>query len=796
MLDKGNVLVSSGSRFLTGFLPFSLLMILAVALINTPNAAAQDASPESGDRKKVVAIGLFPAHAALSSKGQQQFTATLTGTSNTGVTWSASAGSIDSKGRYTAPAVTSATSVVVTATLKSDSSHSVSASITVNPLTSEGPQITTSTLPPAQQGSVYSAVFTATGGTAPYSWSVSAGTPPPGPTMNATGNFVGIPTAAGTFSFTAMVTDATNATATGNFTVNVAASSGYDGPAQLPIVTVASSMADTPAPGNVINVAAGGDLQTALNSAQCGDTIALQAGATFTGAFEFPALNCDSGHWIIIRTSSPDSALPPEGQRMTPCYAGVASLVGRPNYACSNPQNVLAKLVLGTISDGPVIFRPGANHYRLLGLEITRAAGIPISPSLLSVGLKGTAAYIVLDRSWVHGTAQDDTRGGFDLGGTTNVAIVDSYFSDFHCTAFTGRCTDAHAVSGGVGLHQDGSYGIQDNFLEASGEAILFGGGKAATPPTDITVSFNHFFKPWQWMPGSTPFQGGNSGNAFIVKNHFELKNAVRVLLEANLMENVWGGFSQEGFAIVLTPVNQPNRQNKALCPACVVTDVTIRYTHVIHAGGGLVMATPLEKHGKGKGGVAAKAGTRWSIHDVVFDDISQNYTGTGRLFYLANGWPTNPVNTVTINHVTGFPDVTGGFMFTGNKNPNQEMYGFVFTNNIVATGPYPIWSAEGGKGSCAASDVPLIILKKCFKTYTFNYNALLGTSASFPPSTWPNGNFFGLSPTTADFVGYDDGIGGNYELQPDSPYKNAGSDGKDLGADIVGLTAALAGVE
>jgi hypothetical protein len=47
-----------------------------------------------------------------------------------------------------------------------------------------------------------------------------------------------------------------------------------------------------------------------------------------------------------------------------------------------------------------------------------------------------------------------------------------------------------------------------------------------------------------------------------------------------------------------------------------------------------------------------------------------------------------------------------------------------------------------------------------------------------------------------AGFVEYSDGNGGNYELQSGSPYKNMGSDGKDLGADIVGLNALLANVE
>ena len=92
------------------------------------------------------------------------------------------------------------------------------------------------------------------------------------------------------------------------------ATSGFDGPAELPRVTVASSMADTPARGSIVAVNAGGDLQAALNNAFCGDIVELQAGATFTGKFIVPAKSCDNNHWIIIRTSSPDSALPAEGQ--------------------------------------------------------------------------------------------------------------------------------------------------------------------------------------------------------------------------------------------------------------------------------------------------------------------------------------------------------------------------------------------------------------------------------------------------------------------------------------------------
>jgi len=200
----------------------------------------------------------------------------------------------------------------------------------------------------------------------------------------------------------------------------------YDGPAQLPIATVNSSMADTPAPGSTITVNAGDDLQAALNSVQCGNTIQLQAGATFTGRFRFPARDCDNAHWIIVRSSSPDSALPAEGHRITPCYAGIVSLVGRPNYPCGNSQNVLATLVAG--QTGSVVFQNGANHYRLVGLEITRAVGAKGQPTLLFVERGGSASYIVLDRTWRRGdTIQFSLPMGFRLTRYTGLDQIEGH---------------------------------------------------------------------------------------------------------------------------------------------------------------------------------------------------------------------------------------------------------------------------------------------------------------------------------------------------------------------------------
>jgi hypothetical protein len=328
-------------------------------------------------------------------------------------------------------------------------------------------------------------------------------------------------------------------------------------------------MSDSPAPGNTIPVNAGGDLQAALNSAHCGDTIELQAGATFTGTFIFPAKSCDDGHWVIVRTSASDSSLPGEGKRATPCYAGFDSLPGRPPFTCANPQKLMARIEYNKAADGPITIRNGANHYRLIGLEITKTVGVKSAPTFISMETGGIADHIIVDRSWLHGTTHDEAQLGISLNGMNYAAVVDSYLNDFHCTAGTGTCTDAHAIAGGQGDHQDGPFKIENNYLEASGESVFFGGGQGTMTPADIEVRRNHFFKPWQWMPGSPGFVGALDGHPFIVKNHLELKNASRVLIEANLMENNWGGFSQSGFAVLLTPKNPITRTGRLVCPLC-----------------------------------------------------------------------------------------------------------------------------------------------------------------------------------------------------------------------------------
>ncbi|MBB4728092.1 putative Ig domain-containing protein [Xanthomonas arboricola] len=94
------------------------------------------------------------------------------------------------------------------------------------------------TLPPAVRGSAYNQVLTASGGVAPYRYSIASGTLPTGLTLANDGTLSGTPTAQGTSSFTIAVADAGNASATQaySFTVSDAA--------PVAVADVAATMSD------------------------------------------------------------------------------------------------------------------------------------------------------------------------------------------------------------------------------------------------------------------------------------------------------------------------------------------------------------------------------------------------------------------------------------------------------------------------------------------------------------------------------------------------------------------------
>jgi hypothetical protein len=81
--------------------------------------------------------------------------------------------------------------------------------------------ITPTTLPAAAIAVAYSQSVTASGGTAPYTYSVTTGALPAGLTLSTAGAITGTPTAGGSFSFTITAKDSGNFTGTQNYSLTV-----------------------------------------------------------------------------------------------------------------------------------------------------------------------------------------------------------------------------------------------------------------------------------------------------------------------------------------------------------------------------------------------------------------------------------------------------------------------------------------------------------------------------------------------------------------------------------------------
>lgn len=98
-------------------------------------------------------------------------------------------------------------------------------SFTVNIAAAGTVQIITAELPDGMKSAPYTVTLQAVGGTAPYQWTITAGSLPGGLTLNAvTGEVSGTPAANGNFNITVKVTDSANpaGTKTQNLTIHIA----------------------------------------------------------------------------------------------------------------------------------------------------------------------------------------------------------------------------------------------------------------------------------------------------------------------------------------------------------------------------------------------------------------------------------------------------------------------------------------------------------------------------------------------------------------------------------------------
>ncbi len=389
--------------------------------------------------------------------------------------------------------------------------------------------------------------------------------------------------------------------------------------------------------GNTIFVKEGGDFQAALNRAKPGDTILLQAGATFKGAFNLPLKS--GSEFITIRTSAEQNQLPAANTRLDPAkYAAVLPKL---------ESNVKGKPVISAAN--------GAHHFRFVGIEIG-----PTLEGLYNIIQIGTSEektveelphHIEFDQVWIHGSEAEGQRRGIAANGR-NIKISNSYISNIKR-----RDEESQAIAVWA---TDGPIEIVNNYLEGAAENILFGGAGSTLRlvPSDCLVSGNYLNKPIKWRE-----QG------WLVKNLFEIKNGQRIKIVNNLMTNNWT-MGQDGTAVLFT-----TRADTG--DAAIVKDIEFTGNIVRGSGAGISVYGP-----EGQGG------HNLQIRNNFFEDINgRKWNSTGH-FMKSTSWDGLTIENNTIIQ-TG--NITNAY--------DAPVKNFIFRNNIIFENEYGFKGDNMGSG-------------------------------------------------------------------------------------------------
>tara|TARA_R110000868_G_scaffold136724_4_gene349769 strand:- start:163 stop:1908 length:1746 start_codon:yes stop_codon:yes gene_type:complete len=480
-----------------------------------------------------------------------------------------------------------------------------------------------------------------------------------------------------------------------------------------------------------IVVNSGGNLQAALNSAVGGDTILLDASATYQGAFSLPIHSGAS--YVDITTNT---TIPAAGVRVSPASAATFAKLQPP--------------VGGSPSIATVA---GANYWRFIGIEF-----LPTPSSLNDIialgdgssaqtSLSQVPEFLVLDRCYIHGDATNGQKRGISLNCGT-AEIKNCYISNIKRVG-----QDTQAICGWNG---PGPWLIDNNYLEAAGENFLVGGATINIPnmiPSNITFTNNTVYKPLAWR-----------GQGYTIKNLLELKTGDTVDIKNNSFENCWGGEGQSGYGIVFTVRNEEGSNNWA-----TIKNVTFSNNTLKKCGNGIQVLGKDDRSG-----ITSVEMNGLIISDNVLSEINgSTYTGNGWAIVLNNGG--NGI-AITHNDLLNVQLTQGVSIYLLNS---RQFTNLNISNNFIMQNGLGVYGDQQ-----QAQGTPTLNLQAV--GYQFVNNVLVGIQTG----TYPATSMFvsGLSS-----VGFTDLAGGNYTLVAGSTYADAASDTGPIGSRNLGVFGGVA---
>ncbi len=515
-------------------------------------------------------------------------------------------------------------------------------------------------------------------------------------------------------------------------------------------------------------VPSGGNLQTFLNNVNCGDTLLLEAGATFTGNFVLQRNECgcaaDPTQFIMIRSDASDSNLPDQDERFNPTTHG--SFV--PIILTSGSQATLE-------ADNNSSAASTVDCYYFFAIKF-ECTGSPTIENFWCVRLgdEGNTQvadepqFIIFDRTWFHANELHSFRRALYIVAANHIGLINSYVD-----GWSSNSNDCQGVliRMGFALH------FENNFIDGAAEPIMAGGVRPKTNevPSDILVLRSQHTHPNNWNPEDPAYDGRSRQ----VKNLFELKNARRVIVEGNVFHNNWSG-SQGGHAVILSPRGESNT------PWAEVRNVVMRFNKMFDLGRGFNQA------GADNIDPSEPSEFIW-WHDNLFYNIGQDpFNGDSSKDGGFIGSSTSNSSHVRFTHNT-FSKVLRFGVFDVQAGCSFDVNFYEFSDNLFDVNSATLIGDTVGAGfpfinNCldANSIVANNAIVNINSTETCNGSG--GGLNDYPT------NHFCLAGSAA--VQFTDRVNDDYSLLGTSPLIAGGTDGKNVGANIAELVSKIAGVQ
>ncbi|HLJ48142.1 MAG TPA: hypothetical protein VKU01_19140 [Bryobacteraceae bacterium] len=385
-----------------------------------------------------VSVTVSPASASLQSAQTKQFTATVTGSSNTAVTWTGTGGTITTGGLFTAGST--AGSFTVTATSVADPTKSGSASVTITPAPiSVAVSPTSASLQPGQTKQ-FSATVTGTSNTA-VTWTATGGT------ISTSGLFTAGSTAG---SFTVTATSVADPTKSGSASVTITAA-----PVSVTVSPTSASL--QPGQTKQFSATVTGTSNTAVTWTATGGTVSttgLYTAGQNTGSFSVTATSVadatKSGSAAIQINPQTTTTLPPVPRQSDGAYVVVQSPISGMHFtapamiriyadpydpnATNDPDAITVTYLMNGQSVGTFTGSGARNGYFPLTVSNVAAGMYSITTRIISGGKAVTSfpVTVFVDNPAASTGPVFNLAGDVVLSGSQNATYAGT--PDNHCT--------------------------------------------------------------------------------------------------------------------------------------------------------------------------------------------------------------------------------------------------------------------------------------------------------------------------------------------------------------------------